>query len=155
MQYNLPAFDKRISYKSNRLGVAERFADPSVRANIEVDLELAGHYDRLVQRMELSLERSAKVHDPRTFYLLRTIPGIGRILAMTLLYEIHDIRRFPSVGDFLSYARLVRGSHTSAGKKYPATGKKIGNVHLKWAFSEAVPPCSNGNANRPLSMRQE
>ena len=58
---------------------------------------------------------------------------------MTLLYEIHDLGRFKSVGDFLSYSRLVRGSHTSAGKRYTASGKKIGNPHLKWAFSEAVP----------------
>ena len=54
---------------------------------------------------------------------------------MTMLYEIHTINRFPKVGDFLSYCRLVKGSHTSAG----SPGKKIGNAHLKWAFSEAVP----------------
>ena len=139
MQYNLPAFEKKISYKGNRAGIAELFDDQSVRTNVDIDLELADHYDQLIARTELYLERHAKVHDPRTFYLLNTIPGIGRILAMTLLYEIHDIRRFPSVRDFLSYGRLVRGSSTSAGKKYPATGNKIGNVHLKWAFSEAVP----------------
>jgi transposase len=138
LQCNLPAFEKKISYKSNRAGVAEQFADPSVRTNVQIDLQLADHYDELIRRLELYLEQHAKLHDPRTFYLLNTIPGIDRILAMTLLYEIHDIGRFQSVGAFLSYARLVRGSSTSAGKKYPATGKKIGNVHLKWAFSEAV-----------------
>jgi transposase len=139
MQYNLPAFEKSIGYKSNRAGVAEQFDDPSVRLNIQTDLDLADQYDRVIQRMELYLEQHAKVHDPHTFYLLTTIPGVGRIIAMTLLYEIHNIGRFASVGDFLSYSRLVRGSHTSAGKTYAATGKKIGNVHLKWAFSEAVP----------------
>jgi transposase len=66
------------------------------------------------------------------------IPGVGRILAMTMLYEIHDIRRFPRVGDFLSYARLVKGTNSSAGKQYRPTGAKIGNPHLKWAFSEAI-----------------
>jgi len=54
------------------------------------------------------------------------------------LYEIHDIRRFAEVGEFLSYARLVRCVHESAGKKLGYGGKKIGNAHLKWAFSEAV-----------------
>jgi transposase len=139
MQHNLPAFEKKISYKSNRLGIAGLFADESTRVNVQLDLDLAGHYDQLIQSTELYLERTAKVHDPATFYRLQTIPGIGRILAMTLLYEIHDIRRFDSVGDFLSYARLVRGSHTSAGKTSAAPGRKIGNPHLKWAFSEAVP----------------
>ena len=55
-----------------------------------------------------------------------------------LLYEIHDIRRFASVGNFLSYARLVRPQTTSAGKVTGGGGKKIGNAHLKWAFSEAA-----------------
>lgn len=57
---------------------------------------------------------------------------------MTLLYEIHDIQRFPRVQNFLSYARLVKGTRESAGKKRASGGKKMGNVHLKWAFSEAA-----------------
>jgi transposase len=55
-----------------------------------------------------------------------------------LLYEIHTIDRFASVGDFLSYARLVTPHQTSDGKVTGHSGAKIGNVHLKWAFSEAV-----------------
>jgi transposase len=55
-----------------------------------------------------------------------------------LLYEIHDVRRFPAVGQFLSYARLVRCAHESAGKKHGTGGNKIGNAHLKWAFAEAT-----------------
>ncbi|MDB4778307.1 transposase [bacterium] len=73
------------------------------------------------------------------------MPGVGRIIAMTMLYEIHDIKRFPQVGDFLSYARLVRGSHTSAGKSYGSPGKKMGNAYLKWAFSEIVPLIKRGS----------
>ena len=139
MQYNLPAFQKKLSYRSNRQGVAERFEDSSARASIELDLQLLEHYDRLISELELYLQRHAKIHDPQTFYRLQSIPGVGLILAMTLMYEIHTIDRFGSVGEFLSYSRLVRGSHSSAGKRYAATGHKIGNPHLKCAFSEAVP----------------
>ena len=53
---------------------------------------------------------------------MRSIPGVGKILALTFLYEIHDIRRFPDVGQFLSYARLVRCAHESAGKKKGSGG---------------------------------
>ncbi len=60
------------------------------------------------------------------------------ILSLVLLYELHTIDRFPSVGDFLSYARLVTPKLTSDGKVTGQSGAKIGNVHLKWAFSEAV-----------------
>lgn len=55
---------------------------------------------------------------------------------MVLLYEIHDINRFESVQDFASYCRLVKCPHESAGKKKGTGGAKIGNAHLKWAFSE-------------------
>lgn len=57
---------------------------------------------------------------------------------MTMLYEIHGIRRFPTVGDFLAYSRLVKGTKSSAGKNYEPTGSKIGNPHLKRAFSAAI-----------------
>ena len=56
---------------------------------------------------------------------------------LVMLYEIHDIKRFPTVQDFVSYARLVKCSRESAGKRHGSSGAKIGNVHLKWAFSEA------------------
>ena len=68
--------------------------------------------------------RHAKVDDPQTYHLLQTIPGIGKILALVLLYEIHDIRRFAEVGNFLSYCRLVRVRHESAGKKSVGTGAR-------------------------------
>ena len=55
-----------------------------------------------------------------------------------LLYGIHQIERFPSMQDFASYGRLVKGSKESGGKRLGTSGKKIGNAHLKWAFSEAV-----------------
>ena len=45
---------------------------------------------------------------------------------------------FRSVQQFASYARLVKCAHESAGKKLGAGGAKQGNVHLKWAFSEAA-----------------
>lgn len=137
-QYNLPPLTKKLTYAANREGIAELFTDPSARLNIEADLQLIDHFDEQLRRLELQLSRSAKVHDPQSYYLLRSAPGIGKILALVLLYEIHDIRRFPKAGNFLSYARLVSCPHESAGKRLGSGGKKIGNPHLKWAFSEAT-----------------
>jgi transposase len=68
---------------------------------------------------------------------LQSVPGIGQILALVLLYEIQDIARFPRVQDFVSYCRLVKCAKESSGKKVGTSGKKIGNVHLRWAFAEA------------------
>jgi len=137
-QYNLPEIGKKITYKANRDGVAERFEDVAVQKTIEVDLALITYYDDLLKDLELYILKTAKQHDANTLYLLQTIPGIGKILSLVLLYEIHDIRRFPRVQDFASYARLVICSKESAGKRLGTSGNKIGNAHLKWAFSEAA-----------------
>jgi len=137
-QCNLPEPTRKILYKANREGVADKFTDPSVRKSVEVDFDLVAHYDQLIRKLELFLVRRAKQHDPQAFQRLCSLPGVGKILALTLLYEIHDIRRFPRVQDFASYARLVKCSKESAGKRLGTGGRKIGNVHLKWAFSEAA-----------------
>ena len=137
-QYNLPEIGKKIAYKARRDGVAERFPDPAVQKSIEVDLALIDSYDCLLTNLELDLVQTAKAHDAQTFYRLRSIPGVGKILALVLLYEIHDIHRFPRVQEFVSYCRLVKCAKESAGKRYGTSGKKIGNAYRKWAFSEAA-----------------
>jgi transposase len=137
-QYNRPPLGKQITARANRTGVAEAFTDPDVQKTIAVDLQSLDFYDRLLTDLELHIARTAKEHDPHSFCLLRSIPGVGKILALVFLYEIHDIARFPRVQDFVSYARLVRCPKESAGKRVGAGNKKIGNVHLKWAFSEAA-----------------
>src|SRR6516162_1351796 len=139
-QYNLPPFPKKLAYAANRaeLSLPDRFTDPSVRKNVELDLALIDTYDEQVGAVELYLTRTAKVDDPQAYARLRSVPGVGPVLTLVLLYEIHDIRRFPEVGQFLSYARLVRCVHESAGTRKGTGGNKIGNAHLKWAFSEAT-----------------
>jgi transposase len=137
-QSNLPALGHKLAYKTNRDGVAERVADPAVHKSLEVDLALIGAYDELLRDVELTRVNTAKPQDAQPLYLLQTVPGIGPILRLVLLYEIHDINRFPRVQDFVSYCRLVKCAKESAGKRLGTAGTKIGNAHLKWAFSEAA-----------------
>jgi transposase len=144
-QYNMEPFAKNISYKSNRLNVAEQFIDPDVRASIEVDIQLIDLMDKLKNDLELQITRNAKNHNPQALYRLQTVPGIGPILSLVILYEIGDIKRFPRVQQFSSYARLVKCARESAGKRYGSSGGKIGNAHLKWAFSEAAVLFLRGN----------
>lgn len=103
-----------------------------------VDLALIGHYDQLRRDVELSIGRTAQHHDANTLYLLRTVPGIGDILSLVLLYEIQDIPRFPRVQDFVSYCRLVKCAKEAAGQRYGTSGTKIGTAYLTWACSEAA-----------------
>jgi transposase len=137
-QYNLPEIGQKIAYKANRVGVAERFPEPAIQKSIEVDLALIGHYDALLRDVERAIGRTATHHNANTLYLLRTVPGIGELLSLVLLDEIHDIQRFPRVQEFVSYCRLVKCAKESAGKRYGTSGTKIGNASLQWAFSEAA-----------------
>jgi len=137
-QYQIPEFKRRLAYPANRAGVSEHFPDPSVRKSIDVDLALLDRYDSLITDLELTIVREAKRHDGDAFHRMRSVPGIGKVLALTILYEIHDIARFDRVQEFASYARLVKCAHQSAGKTYGTGGAKMGNVHLTWAFSEAA-----------------
>ena len=137
-QYNLPAFDRRLAYPGNREGVVEHFPDPIVQKSIAVDVTLIDQYDALVNDLELTIVREAKRHDGDAFHRLRSVPGIGKVLGLTILYEIHDITRFDRVQEFASYARLVKCQKQSGGKTLGTSGAKMGNVHLKWAFSEAA-----------------
>lgn len=137
-QYNLPPFAKKLSFAANRaeLKIAQRFEDRSVQQSAAANLALIDCLDEQIAQLELYLVRTAKVEDVQTYHRLQTIPGVGKVLALILLYEVHNILRFQSAGQFLSYARLVRCQHESAGKVHGSGGKKIGNAHLRWAFGE-------------------
>ncbi len=144
-QYNLDDPLGTIAKPQNRKGVIERFNDPSVQKIIAADLAVITAYDPIIDKMERDIIRMAKHHDPVSHALLNTIPGIGKILSLVILYEIEDIKRFPSVQDFASYCRLIKCTKESNGKIYGSSGKKIGNAHLKWAFSEAAVLFLKGN----------
>ncbi len=137
-QHNHATPGKRITYRSNRDGIGDGFEDVSVRESLAADLALVDNYEVVIGELEASVLRQARAHDPDSFQLLKSVPGIGKVLALTILYEIHDIRRFDRVGQFASYSRLVKCQKSSAGKVQGTSGAKIGNAHLKWAFSEAA-----------------
>jgi len=137
-QYNLPTFKRRIDRTVNREGIANHFSDPMVAASIQIDSNLLDSLHQQILFVERQITEQVRDHDPVGVQLLRTITGIGKILALTILYEIGDITRFPKVGNFISYARLVKCAHESAGKRVAGRNNKIGNAHLKWAFGEAA-----------------
>ena len=144
-QYNLPEIGKRLKYKANRKLVEDRFEDPSAQKSVDLDVQLVGFYDQQLSSVEYHIRKHAKGHDYHSYMLLQSVPGIGDIISLVILYEIYDISRFPTVQDFASYARLVKCRAESAGKVYGTSGAKIGNAHLKWAFSEAAVLSIRGN----------
>ena len=137
-QQLLPAIGVGARYKRNRPTLPEHFPTDEIRLSVAADIELIGHYDTVIAKLEKYIYQRAKDHDKKAFKLLQTVDGIGEILALTILYEVHTIERFPRVNEFISYCRLVKPTHSSAGKPVGLGNDRIGNPYLKWAFSEAA-----------------
>lgn len=146
-QYNLPAQSLNLKNVSARDGLRHYYDDPVVQRMIALDMNILDCYIRELKHVESFIESKAKEHYGALLNIVRTFPGIGQILALTILYEIGDINRFPSVQQFASYSRLVKCKAESAGKTYGTSGNKIGNGYLKWAFSEAAVLYLRGNDN--------
>jgi transposase len=140
-QYHWPEMGQKLADKANRDGVAARFPDPAAPQSLEVDLALLGSYDHRLGDVELHLVKAATQHHAQTRSRLQTGPGSGTILRRVLLYESHDLQRFPRVQEFIAYGRLVKCATASAGTRYGTSGTKIGNASLKGAFSDAAVLC--------------
>jgi transposase len=92
--------------------------------------------DVQIHRLEKSVLGRVKLREE--FRLLKTTPGIGDILALTIMLETGAVSRFPSVGDFASYCRCVDSKKISNKKKKGEGNVKNGNRYLAWAFVEAA-----------------
>lgn len=102
------------------------------------DLELLEQLEGHIHTAEGWLEEAAR-RDERVGWV-RSIPGIGRFLALVILAEIDRIERFPSAKKLASYAGLVPSTYASGGRVFHGRLTKEGNKYLRWALMEAVWP---------------
>jgi transposase len=137
-QDNLPEIGKKLASKAHRDGGAERFPAPAVQKSVAVALALIDSYDQLLRDVELTIVQTAKQHHAQTLSRLPSVPGIGKLLSVGWLYEMHDMTRFPRGQDVVSDGRLVKGAKASAGKRSGTSGATIGHAYLPWAVSEAA-----------------
>ncbi len=92
--------------------------------------------DGAIARIERELQKHIQ---PRQDYrLLQSMPGVGPALGTTIALETGTIARFPSAGNYASYARCVKSEKISNGKYKGQGNKKNGNKYLAWAFMEAA-----------------
>lgn len=109
-------------------------------ANVAMAVKSALKVMKCLQEQILSLEKAVhgQVGLRKGYKKLLTVPGIGKILASTIMLETGDINRFPGVGNYVSYGRLVGSSHLTNGKRKGSGNTKNGNAFLCWAFIEAA-----------------
>jgi len=112
------------------------FDSPHLGFAAKRNIEVITHLKKIVKSIEKEVLSQIKLH--KEFKLLLTIPGIGNILALTIMLEVGDINRFPKVGNYSSYCRCVKSERLSNGKKKGENNKKNGNKYLSWAYVEAA-----------------
>jgi transposase len=112
------------------------FGDGDRALAAKANLSVLRCLDAQIEVLEQSVKERVKLR--AEFRLLKTVPGIGEILALTIMLETGEIRRFPAVGNFASYCRCVGSEKLSNGKRKGSGNTKNGNKHLAWAFVEAA-----------------
>ena len=123
---------KQISAEDLQQLLQEEHIVLSAQAN----LDSISFFTQQIRRMEKAIKNKIKLK--KEYQYLMTVPGIGTILAMTIMLEVGDINRFAKVGNFASYSRCVSSQRLSDGKSKGSGNRKNGNRYLSWAFIEAA-----------------
>ena len=112
------------------------YEHPANQLIAQVQLEHIEALDRSIRRIEKAVLGCAR--QIALYPRLLTLPGVGKILGMTITMEVGDIARFRTDGDFASYCRTVDSRRLSNGKQKGQNNPKCGNKYLSWAFVEAA-----------------
>ena len=112
------------------------FPNPDLVLALKANLAIMKSADAQIEILEKAVQDRVKLRSQ--FRFLKTVPGIGPILALTIMLETGEIARFASVGNYASYCRCVGSQKISNGKRKGSGNTKNGNKYLAWAFVEAV-----------------
>ena len=123
---------RHLTVKELEAWLEEEYLLLSAQAN----LDSINFLKQKVKELEKAIRKKVKLK--KAFHNLKTVPGIGDILALTIMLEVVDINRFPKVNNFTSYCRCAPSRRLSDGKSKGSGNRKNGNRYLSWAFTEAV-----------------
>jgi len=123
---------RHLTVKELEAWLEEEYIVLSAQAN----LDSINFLKQKIHGLEKAIRK--KVRLKKAFQYLKTVPGIGDILALTIMLEVGDINRFSKVGNFTSYCRCAPSRRLSDGKSKGHGNRKNGNRYLSWAFVEAA-----------------
>lgn len=109
---------------------------PETRVSVKEELWMLDQVEQAVKQAEKRIAEVIK--EDRAMQLLKTMPGVGPILAITIALEMGDADRFPSGEKFASYSGKVPRVNSSGGRTYYGQVRPDVNRYLKWAFTEAA-----------------
>jgi transposase len=112
------------------------FDDPRLVLIGQTNIEMIGFLSGQIARIEKAVLAEAKLKGE--YAKLLTVPGIGKVLALTIMLETGDVGRFSKAGNYVSYCRCARSARESNGRKKGQNNRKNGNRYLSWAYVEAA-----------------
>ena len=139
---NLFARNRGESISANRVKrlkpktVEAAFEDANVALAVKSNLKVLDCLQEQISELETTVHRQVRLR--KSYQKLLAVPGIGKILALTIMLETGDISRFREVGHYVSYGRLVSSRYLTNGKRKGSGNTKNGNAFLCWAFIEAA-----------------
>jgi transposase len=116
--------------------VIDLYRHPANQLIAKIQFEHIGALSRDIAVIEKAVLASAE--EIPLYEKLLTLPGIGKVLGMTITLEVGDIKRFKTDGDFASYCRAVDSRRLSNGKQKGENNQKCGDKYLGWAFVEGA-----------------
>jgi transposase len=122
--------------KLKEVDAKELFDHPYLVMAAQNSISVMGFLKERIMVIEKAITSKTKVRDE--FKSLQTIPGVGKVLTLTIMLEVGDINRFAKVGNYSSYCRCVKSERFSDGKKKGKGNKKNGNKFLAWAYIETA-----------------
>ena len=112
------------------------FKDPFTALAAKNSISAISFLEAIAKQIERKLEKAVKLE--KQYEVITSIPGVGRILGLTVMLEVDDFSRFASPGNYSSYCRCVKSERTSNKKKKGENNRKNGNKYLAWAYVEAA-----------------
>ena len=127
-----------IKDKAERENIIHTLENDIVQKNISTDLDFVKYLDLQIDNLEKLIVNMVKKQNHEEYALLMTIPGVGPMTSLIIIYETHDISRFKTEQKFASYCRVVKPERMSNGIRKKGMNPKMGNPHLKWAFGQIL-----------------
>ena len=123
---------KKLTSSTVKRSIKDANIQEAILSNVTILNVLSSKIKQLEKRVLKQIELKPE------FIKLLEIPGIGMILAMTIMLETGEINRFKKVGNYASYCRCVNSKRFSNGKQKGQGNRKSGNKYLAWAYIEAA-----------------
>lgn len=137
-QSNFQVSSQELNSSKRRNDIPLDFDNEDQRYSVAMNIRTIAHFSKETKEVVRYIRKRMNVINKKGVDLLKSVSGIGNIIAIIILLEIDTIDRFENVKHFVSYSRLVKCSHQSAGKNLGFGSSKIGNANLRYAFGEAA-----------------